>query len=264
MLDDKGLLELCVKVSGGFENGGGASYTSLTGNFDGQGLSVGVLQWNAGQGTLQMLLQKIGKLMGWDEAKSYFKSDIQYLSTLTGPHLQDAVQFCLDHYIEEGGTSVDASAAQAWKAFLADPASVAAQVEMATDGVLAHAKSLVADYCPSLTDHVRPYAFFFDLVTQSGGMRNKRGHVDPIAAVAASDWQPALDMAHDKSQKCAGIWEMAVPSDSVAQLLMYYALKRSSLSDPQYVWDALSRRGSIAARGGVVHGAVINLTQVID
>ena len=31
----------------------------LTGNFDGQGVSFGALQWNFGQGTLQPLLQEM-------------------------------------------------------------------------------------------------------------------------------------------------------------------------------------------------------------
>src|SRR5271166_1092490 len=261
MLADKDLLELCVKVSGGFENGGGASYQSLTGNFDGQGLSVGILQWNAGQGTLQVLLQRIGSSMGWDTAKSYFKSDIQHLSTLK---TTDAIQFCLDHYIEEGGTSVDPAAATAWKSFLSTPDSIAAQIQMATDGELSHAKSLVAQFAAAYTDRNRPYAFFFDLITQSGGMRNARGAVLPIASVAASDYEPALDMAHEKSLKCAGIWEVSLQNDPLAQLLLYYALKRSSLSDPQFVWDALSRRGSIACLGGVVHDATVNFNNILD
>jgi hypothetical protein len=261
MLADKDLLELCVKVSGGFENGSGASYTSLTGNFDGQGLSVGILQWNAGQGTLQILLQKIGKSMGWDEAQSYFKSDIQHLSTLK---TQDAVQFCLDHYISNGSTDVDPGAAAAWKAFLASPDSIASQVEMATDGELAHAKSLVSSFAPAYVDRNRPYAFFFDLITQSGGMRNARGSVLPIPSVTSSDYQPALDMAHEKSLKCAGIWEVSLQDDALAQLLLYYAYKRSMLSNPQYVWDALSRRGSIACLGGVVHDATVNFSSILD
>src|SRR5271156_5343134 len=113
MLADKDLLQLCVKVSGGFENGGGANYDTVAGNFDGQGMSVGILQWNAGQGTLQILLQRIGASMGWDEAKSYFKSDIQQLSTLK---TTDAIQFCLDHYISNGSTQVDPGAKTAWQA----------------------------------------------------------------------------------------------------------------------------------------------------
>jgi hypothetical protein len=56
-MDDKGLLELCLKISGSFENGA-PDYHGVTGNFDGQGISVGVLQWNAGQGSLQIAALK--------------------------------------------------------------------------------------------------------------------------------------------------------------------------------------------------------------
>ncbi len=261
MFDDKSLLELCVKVSGGFENGNGASYDTVAGNFDGQGLSVGILQFNAGQGTLQILLQRIGASMGWEEAKSYFRSDIQHLSTLK---TADAIQFCLDHYISSGSTKVDLGAEKAWQAFLNTPDSIAAQVQMATDGELAHAKSLVAQFASSYTDRLRPYAFFFDLITQSGGMRNARGAVLPVPSVTSADYQPALDMAHANSPKCAEIWEAVLPNDPLAQLLLYYAFRRSSLSNPQYIWDALSRRGSIACRGGVVHEAKLDFTSRID
>jgi hypothetical protein len=34
-------------------------YVAITGNFDGNGVSLGLLQWNFGQGTLQKLLQGI-------------------------------------------------------------------------------------------------------------------------------------------------------------------------------------------------------------
>ena len=54
-MDDNALLTMCLQVSGTFENGGGATYDAVTGNFDGQGISVGILQWCAGQGSLQTL-----------------------------------------------------------------------------------------------------------------------------------------------------------------------------------------------------------------
>ena len=97
------MLELCLRISGGFESGGGASYTAVTGNFDGMGLSCGVLQWCAGQGSLQTLVKAIGASMGWDKAKSFFSSDIQQFSQL-GPAA--AIQWCLDKYIVSGGTAV--------------------------------------------------------------------------------------------------------------------------------------------------------------
>lgn len=261
MLDDKSLLELCVKVSGGFENGGGAAYDSIAGNFDGQGLSVGVLQWNAGQGTLQQLLQKIGKLMGWQRAQTFFKSDIQQLSILKP---KEAVQFCLDHYIAEGTTHVDLTALVAWKAFLSDPASISAQIEMATDGQLAHTKALVKSYCVGYQDRFRPYAFMFDLVVQSGGMQNSKGKVEEYDDDAAPFIPGILAYVVQQHASVVNLWKPVLDQDPLARLLVYYAYKRSMLSNPQYVWDALSRRGSIACRTGIVHGASINFTHILD
>jgi hypothetical protein len=259
MLDYKSLLELCVQVSGSFENAGGASYTTITGNFDGQGLSVGVLQWNAGQGTLQTLLQNIGARMGWDKAQTFFSSDIHHLAVLAPA---DAIQFCLDHYIENGTTKVDPGALAKWQTFLNQPESIAAQVEIATNGPLMRAEALVAKFCPDYTDRVRPYAFFFDLVTQSGGMQNKRGHVDPYSGTP--DMTGVLAYTMQNHAPVASMWTSVVSGDDLAKLLLYYAYMRSMLSDPQYVWDALSRRGAIACRTGIVHGAKIDFTTLLD
>ncbi len=58
-----GMLDLpvaqrCLALTGSFETGCAVPdcYCGLTGDFDGQGISFGVLQWNIGQGSLQPLL----------------------------------------------------------------------------------------------------------------------------------------------------------------------------------------------------------------
>ncbi len=50
-----------LALTAGFETGLGFPdcFGAVAGNFDGQGISYGALQWNFGQGTLQPLLQKI-------------------------------------------------------------------------------------------------------------------------------------------------------------------------------------------------------------
>src|SRR5271155_3040102 len=179
MLADQQLLELCLKVSGGFESGTGPSYTTLTGNFDGMGMSAGILQWNAGQGTLQTLVTNIGTAMGWGKAKSFFSSDISVFAQLKPAA---GIQWCLDHYIVSGGKSVDPDAAAKWVNFLSQPESVAAQVSIASNGILGHAKREVAAYAPDYVNDTRPYAFFFDLVTQEGGMTVGKQTVPPIPA----------------------------------------------------------------------------------
>lgn len=259
MLDDKSLLELCLTVSGMFEDGTARiDYDALTGNFDGQGISVGVLQWCAGQGSLQTLLQNIGGRMGWDKAQTFFKSDIHHLAVLRPA---EAIQFCLDHYIAEGGTHVAPPAAAAWKAFLNTPESIAAQIEMATNGVLCRAKALVQEYCPDYPESTRAHAFFFDLVTQSGGMRNAKGHVNPTNSPETTS---AIAFANTQNSAVARMWDVASSDDALAQLLLHYAYQRSILSKAEYIWDALSRRGAIACRVGIVHGMHLDFTSQLD
>jgi hypothetical protein len=51
----------CMALTGSFEtdNSFPDCFAGLSGDFDGQGISFGVLQWNLGQGSLQPLLRKI-------------------------------------------------------------------------------------------------------------------------------------------------------------------------------------------------------------
>jgi len=260
MLDDKSLLELCLSISGKFE-AGSPSYTDVTGNFDGMGISCGILQWNAGQGTLQTLVAAIGNAMGWDKAKTFFSSDIQQFSTLKSAA---AVQWCLDHYIETGTKNIDSGAAAKWRTFLSQPESSAAQVSLASNGVLGHAKREVAAYCPNFIDRNRPYAFFFDLVTQEGGMSVGHQTVPPLPSGQTPDISDALAFAGANDPKCQAIWQQNSYEDSEAQLLLHYAYQRCLLARPQYQWDTLSRRGTVACRGGIVHGAVLDFTSILD
>lgn len=56
-----GLAYKCLSLTGSFETSRlpPACFAGLAGNFDGQGLSFGALQWNLGQGTLQPMLKEM-------------------------------------------------------------------------------------------------------------------------------------------------------------------------------------------------------------
>jgi hypothetical protein len=259
MLDDNSLLDLCLSVSGAFENGGGAKYDSLTGNFDGQGISVGILQWNAGQGTLQALLIKISESMGWDKMQTFFHSSIHQLATSKPV---DAIQFCVDHYIQAGNKNLDPGAAALWKTFLTQPESIAAQRFLAQQGVLAHAKRLVNMYASSYVDRTRPYAFFFDVCVQEGGMAV--GHVVVPVVSGTPDTSDVMAFANSNDSKCAAIWQANSSGDDLAALLLHYGYARAQLGKAAYWWDSTSRRGTIACRGGIVHQGRIDLTSKVD
>jgi hypothetical protein len=51
----------CLALTGSFETGVGVPdcFAGVSGDFDGQGISFGVLQWNFGQGSLQPLLKRM-------------------------------------------------------------------------------------------------------------------------------------------------------------------------------------------------------------
>lgn len=261
MLNDQALLELCLGISGKFEAVGTPSYTDLAGNFDGMGMSAGILQWNAGQGTLQTLVTNIGNAMGWDKAKTFFSSDIQAFSQLKPAA---AIQWCLSHYIATGTKNLDPGAKARWVNFLSQPESIAAQVSMASNGVLGHAKREVAAYCPDYVNNNRPYAFFFDLVTQEGGMTVGKQTVPAIPSGQTVDVSDVLAFAGANNVKCQSIWQQNSYEDNEAMLLLHYAYQRSLLANPQYQWDTCSRRGTIACRGGVVHEATLDFTQILD
>ncbi len=261
MLDDKSLLELCLSVSGKFEATGAPSYTDVAGNFDGQGISCGVLQWNAGQTTLQALVRAIGAAMGWDKAKTFFSSDIQQFSTLNSA---DGIAWCQQHYLTTGTTNLDPGAKAHWVAFLGQPESIAAQIQIASNGVLGHAKREVAAYAPDYIDRNRPYVFFFDLVTQEGGMTVGHQTVPAVPSGQTPDISDALNYASTQDAICTMTWKVNSDSDPLAQLLLHYAYARSMFANSQYRWDTLARRGTIACRGGIVHKAHLDFTGILD
>src|SRR5438128_7569024 len=61
LIANKPLEFRCMALTGAFETNRPFPdcFAGLSGDFDGQGISFGVLQWNLGQGSLQPLLQKI-------------------------------------------------------------------------------------------------------------------------------------------------------------------------------------------------------------
>jgi hypothetical protein len=66
-------LEKAILLTASFE---GSGYVNVTGNFDGAGLSIGIFQWNIGQGTLQPMLKQFFD-NNPDLAKQIFDSNYQ-------------------------------------------------------------------------------------------------------------------------------------------------------------------------------------------
>ena len=254
-MEDEQLLDICLKVTGSFE-GGTPRYDAVNGNSDREGMSAGILQWNVGQGTLQILLTDTAATMGWPTLNAFFKLDMEAMSHLPP---QAAIAFVKRHFlIENDDNRFQQTALQAWRQFLSSPESVSAQRAYAEETVLAAAHRLAGRFVPEAADRTRVIAFFFDLITQQGSMKT----VEPIEGPASSG--PALFYAASQNIACTTKWRAVVGDDPLAQKLLYYAFERVQLGIPAYMWDSLSRRGTIATRVGIVHETPIDLTEVLD
>jgi hypothetical protein len=252
-MDTVSLLNLCLKITGTFE-GGVPSYTTLTGSFDGEGLSAGCLQWNAGQGTLQRLVTLAAQGMGWAKAQSYFKSNIQQFASLAPA---EAIAFAKLHYLDDNNLSVvSPAAATAWKSFLSNPDTIAAQNSMAESEVLIPAQQIAAKYAPYFATRTRSIAFFFDVVTQEGGMSTV-----PVNTSGTGD--AAIAYAQTQVPECAQLWQSKM-SDPLTSLLLYYGYERARLGRAEYVWNCTGRRGVIAARCGFFENTHFDYTTTLD
>jgi hypothetical protein len=252
-MDNGQLLDICLKITGGYE-GGVPSYTTLTGNPDGMGISGGILQWNAGQGTLQHLINLAASSMGWSKAQSYFKSSIQQFASLDPAA---AIAFAKVHYLDDANqNNVDPAAAAAWKAFLADPAMVAAQQSLAETTVLASAQKIAAEYVPEYAQRSRAIAFFFDVVTQEGSMAT-------VPVNPNGSGSEALSYAMTQNKECAELWQSEL-GDPLTSVLLYYGYERAKLGRAEYIWNCLGRRGTIAARKGFFENTHFDFTNLLD
>ena len=116
---------------------------------------------------------------------------------------------------------------------------------------------------------LRTAAFFFDLRVQQGGMTKRRDDgslwsPEILDRPEDANYAQALDFASSRGKtKTAGAWASACTQDPLAQVLLHYAFARAAMARTEYVWDALSRRGTIACRVGSVHGAWMDLTQIL-
>lgn len=233
-------LERALIITGNFE---GTGYDQVTGDFDGQGVSAGILQWNYGQGSLQaMILRPFVKLHGSIDLLFDFPEPGIDASVKMGP--SDALLYVRKHMIEPGVSKrLKREWANAWRAFMSHSEVIELQIE-AAKAVARRANGLMEQWGMSSQ---RAFCFFFDVVTQNGSMSSviklepDRDVCRRYAEVATSQnknlWLPLIEKASDE------------------QLTLFRAAyMRAQLSRPAYFQDVFARKGTIALGRGYVHG----------
>lgn len=232
------LIQRILNMTGYFENSVYVpqSFSGISNNFDGQGISFGVLQQNIGRGSLQPMLKKLDQEHP-EVLKSVFGKDYSSLHRmLKMPHdsqLEWAKQIQTP---SKDGVNPWPRWKKEFKALGQTPEYQQIQIGAAKT---VYQKSLKLCEQFGLRSE-RGVAFMFDVVTQNGGIEKKGLQIGQ-----------AIQRDIDVLKKTG--------KDSEEARMAAIARRRTAACNPRWRADALNRKMTIAKGHGVVHGNTIDL-----
>lgn len=235
-LASQSVAQRCLALTGTFETSTAAPecFCGLAGNFDGQGISFGVLQWNLGQGTLQPMLRDM-IAMHHDVAFAIFADSLDTLvKVLASPSVRqlewaDSIQDPQRHTVFEP-----------WKGLfraLGRTAEFQAIQAKYAESIRSKAESM-CDSFGVWTE--RGLALMFDICVQNGSI--------------------GRDTASKIRADFAGIAIRDPASAEIARLRVI-ANRRAEAAASAFVEDVRRRKLTIANGEGTVHNIPYNLEQ---
>ncbi len=231
---DLPLLQRCLALTGAFETSAGIPdcFAGLTGDFDGQGISFGVVQWNIGQGTLQPLLSEMvtqnGTLMA-----NLFNDRLDGLQSMLAEPL--SAQLAWARSIQDAATH---SIFEPWQgSFKAMGRTPECQAIQAGHAAAMHQAAAALCVRFAVTSE-RAMALMFDIRVQNGSIG------------AATEAQIRADFAAIPP---------GAPADVEVARLRSVANRRAEAASAQFVEDVRVRKLTIANGTGVVHGISYDL-----
>lgn len=220
----------CLALTGTFETGQLAPgcFAAIAGNFDGQGISFGALQWNFGQGTLQTLLKEMSTKHP-DIMSNIFGADLATLQKAVNGAKQDALNFAQS--IQDAKKHV---VSDTWKNRFRllglSPEFQAIEVNGASK-YYSNAKNLAATYNIWST---RGHALMFDICVQNGSIS------DVVKSQIMADFgKIPTGLSREETE---------------VRKMVIIANRRAEAANPKFVEDVRKRKLCIANGKGVVHG----------
>lgn len=243
-------LDLALSITGKFE--GHDLFGNISGNFDGMGVSAGVLQWNFGMGSLQTrILAKYMEKHG--DLDMYFPEPIAHL--VKAGSNEDDVRWVERHMLQPGSTKLRPEWTKAWRKFMTLPEVVALQ-KTACNGVSNQAEKIQKDL--KLTS-VKSYCWAFDIVTQNGSLKGlPLEKADRTRARELIDSSATLPV----NQKIWGSMLSKVDDEAIS--LFTLSFDRAKIANPRWFHDVFSRKGTIALGKGYVHEQLWDFTLAFD
>jgi hypothetical protein len=262
-------VKTALEVTGHFEDSANP-LGAVTGDFDGMGISLGVLQWNIGSNSLQGMVKALGE----DIVHRLMPAYGAQLWQACNSTIHDGLAVCRSW---QRGAQLEPGVLHELKVFTSSDAFVEQQVHRVAN-VAATAYSTAQTYAakdPSFGTATRPlFCWFFDLFTQNGGLKGlgygdvhafiDRNGADGALGVVC-DWlasRPKGVTGYRDSNANATLWRTHLPASSLSLLLLSYL--RCQLSRIEYRADVMNRKGTVAVQRGWVHGQKQDLTALLS
>jgi len=236
-------------------------FSAVSGNFDGMGISVGVLQWNIGSGSLQPLV---------------LATDAATIQTICPTCGSDLLRACTAH-VSDGlaivsawqiGSQLKPAILAELKALAQSNSFTAQQVKAAT-AVAQKAYNTASAWYQiwSLQLTQQAYCWFFDVYTQNGGVSDvTTGQIDSFIGTDAQhavnticDWlstRQSFEHGARDSIKNSTQWRTVSGPSSRLFVGSYLRSQKSKL---EWRADVLNRKATIAVGSGWVHGEKVSL-----
>jgi hypothetical protein len=254
-------IHLALSTTGHFEDAS-QPFSAVAGNFDGMGISVGVLQWNIGSNSLQPLV------LGVDPAT------IHALCPTCGVDLINACKEPRSDGLKlvtawQVGNQIEPTILNELKTLARSDEFVAQQVKAAT-AIAQQAYDTTSSWYGSWGLPITKQAFcwFFDVFTQNGGLNTVTpqqvdsfvGNDVQHAVSTVCAWLSArqsFEHGASDSIKNAARWQNIAEAST---RLFVASFLRSQKSKLEWRADVLNRKATIAVGSGWVHGENITLS----
>lgn len=247
-----------IAITPGFE-ASGDPYMAVTGDFDAMGISCGALQWNMGKGSLQPMAKAVGK------------STVVAAMPILGEQFWTACNSSIAKGLTivrswQTGAKLKAEAARELRVLMGTP-EMRAQQDARIAGKAQNAFGLASQWAanrPGGQPSKRSFCWFFDLVTQNGGLngltfqemadfleQTKPDRADDFICdflVSRTGKSGHVKDAHKNAQ----LWRNKADGAGLELLVLSYL--RSETADARWRHVVLNRKGTIAMGMGWVNG----------
>lgn len=233
---EKSLIYRCLSLTGSFETSRVAPrcFAKATGNFDGQGLSFGVLQWNFGQGTLQKLLTQMNEkypAIVKEVFGHYYPALVQVMSMKPPAAIKWAI----------ARQNAKRRLKEPWKTMFWKLGMKKACQEVQTKRVRRRFKRAMNRCARYRLISERAVALMFDINVQNGSIPSK------TRVKIEADFKTLPLVLSPKARE--------------EEKLMIIANRRAEAAKPRFIEDVRSRKLCCAKGKGRVHGITYNIRE---